>query len=103
MGEFLRVADLEEIPEGGVLRVTVNDEPVAVFRVGGKVYAIGDTCSHAQASLSEGELDDYVIECPLHGARFDIRTGKNLRLPAVRPVPSYRVRVVEGGVWVAVD
>ena len=74
-----------------------------MFRVDGDVYAIGDRCSHAEASLSEGELDDTEVECPLHGAVFDITSGDALSLPATRPVPSYRAEVRDGAIFLQLE
>jgi 3-phenylpropionate/trans-cinnamate dioxygenase ferredoxin subunit len=101
MGEFVRVARADEVPEGGAVCAFVEGVPVAVFNSGGRFYAIGDTCTHEETSLSEGELvDEYTVECPLHGATFDIRTGQALSLPATGSAGSYEVRVREGVVEV---
>lgn len=91
--EFVRVASTGDVPEGGALRVEVRGRRIALFNVEGRVYAIDDVCSHAEASLSEGELDGYRVACPLHGAQFDVRTGRALTLPAIRPVESFQVKV----------
>ena len=91
--EFVRVATVGEIEPGRAKRVEVGEEEIAVFNLDGEYYAIGDTCSHEEASLSEGDVFGDCVECPLHGAQFDITTGKNLTLPAVSPVPSYPVKV----------
>ena len=93
--EFVKVARVDDIAPGTALRVEVEDEPVAIFNVEGEFYAIGDICSHAEASLSEGDIFGDIVECPLHGAEFDIRTGVPRTLPAVTPVPTFPV-VVEG-------
>ncbi|MCY4067494.1 MAG: non-heme iron oxygenase ferredoxin subunit [Acidimicrobiaceae bacterium] len=79
-------------------RVEVAGRAVAVVRIGDDLYAIGDTCSHAEVSLSGGwiEPDECAIECEAHGALFDLRSGEALTLPATRPVPTYRVAVVDG-------
>lgn len=66
---------------------------VALFKVAGEYFAIDGTCSHEKASMVLGEVGDHEIMCPLHGARFDLRTGRHLSLPAVRPVASYPVKV----------
>ncbi|MBI4728490.1 MAG: non-heme iron oxygenase ferredoxin subunit [Acidobacteria bacterium] len=95
----VRVCGAREIPPGEMRRVWLDGTPVALANVGGEFLAIGDTCSHAEASLSEGILEDGVVECPRHGATFDVRTGENRSLPATRPVPSFRVSVRDGGVW----
>lgn len=79
-----------EIPATGALRVVLDGVPVAVVRdTDGGLHAIGDTCTHADVSLAEGEVDDCSIECWLHGSRFDLRTGRPTSLPAIRPVPVY--------------
>ena len=90
-----RLCRVDEIPLNEGRRFDVNGHPIAVFRLEDGVYAIGDTCSHEESSLSEGFVEDSTVECAKHGAMFEIATGKNLSLPATRPVPSYRV-VVEG-------
>ena len=91
------------LPEVGAVRVVLDGVPVAVVRdEDGDVHAIGDTCSHAEVSLSEGDVDDCSIECWLHGSRFDLRTGAPTSLPAIRPVPVYRVRVDGGEILVDV-
>ena len=90
---FVTVAKVGEIPEGGVKLVRVDDQPVAVFNVGGEYYAIDDLCTHDGGPLAEGRLEGDVIECPRHGARFNVRTGAVLCLPAIAPVPTYAVRI----------
>jgi 3-phenylpropionate/trans-cinnamate dioxygenase ferredoxin subunit len=90
---FVTVARVGEIPEGGVKVVRLDDQPVALFLVDGVYYAIDDLCTHDGGPLAEGTIDGSVIECPRHGARFDVRTGEALRLPATAPVPTYAVRV----------
>lgn len=91
---LVKVADTDEIPVGKVKRVLVKREPIAIFNCGGEYFAIGDTCTHAEASLAEGEiLEGCKVACPLHGAQFDIRTGEALTFPAVSPVDTYKVTV----------
>ncbi len=92
---LVKVAELGEIPPGGCKRVLVKRHPIAIFHLDDGFYAIDDTCTHAEASLCEGQLMGDQVACPLHGARFDIRTGKALTLPAVTPVETYQV-VVQG-------
>lgn len=103
MAEFVTVATVDEVPPGDRIVVEVGDEFIAVFNVNGEFYAIADLCTHDDGPLAEGTLDDYAIECPRHGARFDIRTGEVLRWPANRPVPRYDVRVVGNEIQVAVE
>lgn len=93
MGEFVRVARVSEVPPGTMRRVEVAGQPVCLINVDGTFAAIGDTCTHEEASLSQGTLSGEVVVCPRHGARFHARTGRVLSLPAVRSVPVYPVRV----------
>jgi 3-phenylpropionate/trans-cinnamate dioxygenase ferredoxin subunit len=83
--------------------VRVDDDPVAVFHVGGQYYAISDVCTHDGGELADGVLDGYVIECARHGARFDIRTGAALALPATGAVPRHAVRVIGDQIQVACE
>ncbi|MFM1974207.1 MAG: hypothetical protein RL524_194 [Actinomycetota bacterium] len=78
---------------GKPIRIEKDGESICVARIGDEVFAIGDTCSHSDASLSEGDITDYKIECWLHGAEFDLRSGEALTPPAVMPVQKYSVRV----------
>lgn len=78
---------------GKPVRIEKDGESICVARIGDEVFAIGDTCSHSDASLSEGDITDFKIECWLHGAEFDLRTGEALTPPAVMPVQKYSVRV----------
>lgn len=90
---FVTVARVGEIPEGGRKLVRIEDQELAVFRIDGQYYAMDDVCTHDGGPVAEGVLEGDVIECPRHGARFNVRTGAALSLPAVSPVPVYRVRV----------
>ena len=101
--EFYPAAKAEEIPIGGCKRVVVEGEKIAIFHVDCDFYATDDTCSHDEASLCQGELEGHVVECPKHGARFDVITGRALSLPAVVPVATYEVRVEDGQVLVGLD
>jgi len=98
---FIRVARVEEIPPGTVKAFELDFDRVAVVNLDGEFYAISDICTHEEAYLSEGEIIDGAIECPLHGSRFDIRTGQVLALPAVMPLKTYPVKVENGEVYVA--
>lgn len=100
MSDFQKVALLSDIPEGHVKAVEVDAEDVAICNVGGTLYAVSDICSHAHAHLSEGELEGKIISCPLHGATFDVTTGKALCPPAVQPIAKYTVEVRDGEVWI---
>lgn len=102
MGKFVRVASTGDVPAGTACYIDVDGEPIALFHVGDNFYATCDVCTHEEASLSEGDLDGEVIECPLHGARFNVRTGEVKSLPAVVRLKTYPVRVVGDAVEVEV-
>jgi 3-phenylpropionate/trans-cinnamate dioxygenase ferredoxin subunit len=93
MSEFHKVATADELPPGGKKMVEVDGRAIAVFHVDGEYYAIDDVCTHDGGPLAEGMLDGYEIECPRHGARFDVRTGKVLCMPAFEDVTSHTVKV----------
>ncbi|MCL2734181.1 MAG: bifunctional 3-phenylpropionate/cinnamic acid dioxygenase ferredoxin subunit [Actinomycetia bacterium] len=99
---FVRVCALSELEDAAPHRVEIDGVPVSVVRTEGEVFAINDICSHANVSLSEGEVEDCQIECWLHGSSFDLRTGKPSGLPATRPVPVYPVKIVGDDVLVSV-
>jgi nitrite reductase/ring-hydroxylating ferredoxin subunit len=93
MASFVRVANRSEIPTGAGKCVEVNGRRIALFNLGGEIYAIDDECTHSGGPLSEGFVDGEEIECPWHSARFSIRTGEVLSPPAFDGVTSYRVRI----------
>ena len=92
-----------EMPEGRGLQVEHGEHRVAVFRIGDSVYAIGDRCSHAEASLAEGEVFGLDVECPRHGSEFNLETGKPGSFPATRPVPVYEIRIEGGEAFLVID
>ena len=103
MKERFAIARIEEVPVGTGLKVEVAGHRIALFRVGDDVYGIGDRCSHAEASLSEGELFDEMVECPRHGSEFDVTTGTPHSLPATQPVPVYEIIRQDGDLYVEVE
>jgi 3-phenylpropionate/trans-cinnamate dioxygenase ferredoxin component len=89
-----RACGVGDVPVAGTLRVVLDGTPVAVVRDEfGDLHAIGDTCTHAEVSLAEGDVDGCSIECWLHGSRFDLRTGEPTSLPAIRPVPVFPLTI----------
>ena len=101
MNDFVRVAAAEEIPPGERLLVELDGVRIAVFNLDGDYYAIEDVCTHDGGPLVEGEiLEGCQVECPRHGARFDIRTGAALSMPAFEPTPAYVVQVEGGEIYV---
>jgi 3-phenylpropionate/trans-cinnamate dioxygenase ferredoxin subunit len=99
----LEVAPLERFPRGRGLKVSVGEDTIAMFRIDDTVFAIGDRCSHAEASLAEGEVFDGHVECPRHGSEFDLMTGAPASLPATKPVPTYEVTVEDGVVFIHME
>ncbi|MFE3994361.1 bifunctional 3-phenylpropionate/cinnamic acid dioxygenase ferredoxin subunit [Streptomyces goshikiensis] len=99
---YVKACALSELEEGTPKRVELDGTPVSIVSTEGEVFAINDICSHANVSLSEGEVEDCMIECWLHGSAFDLRTGKPSGLPATRPVPVYPVKIEGGNVLVDV-
>ena len=91
--------------DGGLRRVDIDGRSLAIVRLGDKVYALGDKCSHADVSLSEGDVDtdECALECPKHGSLFSLETGEPLSLPALKPVPTYEVLVEGDDVMVVVS
>jgi 3-phenylpropionate/trans-cinnamate dioxygenase ferredoxin component len=98
--DFVRVAKLVEIPDGEVRVFDVVGVRLALCNAGGQIFAIDDTCTHDDGPLGSGLLDGHAIECPRHGARFDVRTGAVLRMPAAFPVRTYKTRIQNGDVQV---
>ncbi len=95
----LKITALADLPDGRGVRVDVADHRIALFRFGNDVYAIGDRCSHAEASLAEGEVFDGAVECPRHGSEFDLTTGEPASFPATKPVAVYTTEVEDGDVF----
>jgi 3-phenylpropionate/trans-cinnamate dioxygenase ferredoxin subunit len=93
--------ELSKLEDSKPIRIELDGEPVCVARVGDEVFAIGDTCTHSDASLSEGDVVDGAIECWLHGAHFDLRTGAALTPPAVAPVKTFKVKREDGFVTIS--
>jgi 3-phenylpropionate/trans-cinnamate dioxygenase ferredoxin subunit len=99
------VCALTDLVDGGVRKFMVGDRAIAVVRIGDVAYAIGDTCSHANVSLSDGEVmcDTKELECPKHGSAFSLETGTPNTLPATQPVPVYAAKVDGGRVVITVE
>ncbi|MBW3669529.1 MAG: non-heme iron oxygenase ferredoxin subunit [Actinobacteria bacterium] len=91
----LRLCSVADVEPGAARRFDVDGHRIALVRIGDDFYAIGDRCSHADVSLSEGEVlaDEREIECWKHGSTFDLKTGEPQSLPATKPVPVYEVRI----------
>jgi 3-phenylpropionate/trans-cinnamate dioxygenase ferredoxin subunit len=100
---FVKVGLESDIPEGEVRVFEAEGTGIAIARVNGKLFAIEDVCTHDDGPLGEGVLDGCEIECPRHGARFDIRTGAATRMPAAAPVAVFEVKVENGDVLVELE
>jgi 3-phenylpropionate/trans-cinnamate dioxygenase ferredoxin subunit len=101
VSDFQTVARATEIEPGEMRQVRVGRKRIAIINVEGEFFAIDDTCTHEEASLSEGDLFGDIVECPLHGAAFNVRTGEVEAFPAVVPVETYQVRIVDDEIQVA--
>jgi len=100
---FVLACSVADLPTVGAVKVEIDGEPVAIVRdSAGQIHAIDDTCSHANVSLSEGDVEDGQIECWLHGSRFDLRNGQPTGLPALIPIAVYPVKIDGGDVFVSV-
>ena len=104
-GDFEKIAPLQEFPE--VIPASVrlgSGEEVCLIRLGDEVFAIAGECPYSEFPMSDGELvDDYVIECGLHGCQFDIRDGSVIEPPADEPIPTHEVKILQGEVWVRTE
>jgi 3-phenylpropionate/trans-cinnamate dioxygenase ferredoxin subunit len=101
--ERILIAALDDLPDGRGVRVDAVGHRIAVFRVGDAVYAIGDRCSHAEASLAEGEVFDGAVECPRHGSEFDLQSGEPGSFPATQAVEVYEAEVTDGDVYLMIE
>jgi nitrite reductase/ring-hydroxylating ferredoxin subunit len=97
---WVRVAAVADVGEGAAFPTKLGNRPIALYRIDGHVHAIDDLCTHALALLSQGFIEDGAVECPLHGARFDIATGRCLSPPASVDLRVYAVRLEGDDVYV---
>ncbi|KAA0273339.1 MAG: non-heme iron oxygenase ferredoxin subunit [Chloroflexi bacterium] len=100
--DFVEIAPASELPNGERLFVELGDKPIVVFNIAGQFFAIGDVCSHDDGPLGDGVIEGFNVVCPRHGAEFDIRTGKVMRMPAVVDIPAYPVMVRDGTIFIGV-
>jgi 3-phenylpropionate/trans-cinnamate dioxygenase ferredoxin component len=105
MPELIDICPVEELPPGGMRLVTWEDLEIGIFNCAGEVLAIEDRCSHDNGDLVEGEFDQdtCTVECPRHGSKFDLHTGKPVNLPAYVPVETFPVHVDDGVIKIEVD
>ncbi len=100
--KFYRIAPVVDFPAGERLFLEIEGNPIVVFSLAGEFIATGDLCSHDGGSIGDGTLVGEEIVCPRHGARFNIKTGRALSLPAVEGIPVYPVRLMDGYIEVGV-
>ncbi len=100
MSEFIKVAKTFDLNPGDTMLVEYDDEDVGLFNIDGQFYAVSDICTHDSGPLVEGKLDGDCIICPRHGARFNVKTGKQT-MPAYLPVPLYQVKIEGDDIFIA--
>jgi nitrite reductase/ring-hydroxylating ferredoxin subunit len=103
MANWVRVADAGDVSDGEINAYTVGDKQVAVANLSGELRAFDDTCTHQGCSLSEGDLEDTIVECPCHGSQFDIVTGEVVEGPATEPIDVFEAREDAGQIQVSVE
>lgn len=101
--KLIALARASDVPEGQARVFEANGLRIALCKAGSKIYAVEDLCSHDDGPLGEGKLLGHAIECPRHGARFDVRDGSVLRMPAAFPVRTFPVQEKDGQVWVEIE
>jgi 3-phenylpropionate/trans-cinnamate dioxygenase ferredoxin subunit len=101
--DFVKVAKVADLPDPGKRTLQVEDSVVVLIRVGDRYYCIDDVCTHDGGPLGEGRLDDHAIACPRHGAKFDIRTGRPLTMPATVSTLVHEVKVVGEDIFVRIN
>lgn len=94
--EFIEIAPSSDLPPNERLFIEVDQRPIVIFNIADQLFAIDDLCTHDDGLLGEGELEEFEIVCPRHGARFDIRSGEVKSMPAARDIPAYPVRINKG-------
>jgi 3-phenylpropionate/trans-cinnamate dioxygenase ferredoxin subunit len=104
VADYVRVAALQDLAPGTLLEVVVGETSICLARTeDGEVYAFRNNCSHRDFPLHLGSLEDHQLECAWHGARFDVMTGRAIRLPAIKPIQSYEVKMEDDSIYVALD
>tara|TARA_B100000749_G_C18133128_1_gene344705 strand:+ start:60 stop:365 length:306 start_codon:yes stop_codon:yes gene_type:complete len=99
---FIKLGEISDIPNGTVKLYHVNNREIAICNANGEIYAVDNMCTHEEGSLEEGELENCELECPLHGARFDVRNGEVMQGPAVMPLDTFEVRITNNTIEVKV-
>ncbi len=100
MNAFVKVAEVTAVPDPGRLALEIDERVVVLFHVGGQFFCLDDVCTHDGGPLGEGPLNDHCVACPRHGAKFDIRDGKALTMPATEDILTHEVRVEGNDIYV---
>jgi 3-phenylpropionate/trans-cinnamate dioxygenase ferredoxin subunit len=100
---YVKAGKVSDIPPGRVRVVELEEEDVALCNVDGEIYAVANVCTHDGGPLGDGYLLGDEIECPRHGARFDVRTGEVKTLPAIVPIPTFEVKIEGDEIWIEVE
>lgn len=101
MAEYRKIASVHDLAPGEMIMIELGGEYICLANVDGTFYAISDDCSHVGASLSEGDLEGYIVTCPVHAGQFDIRSGKAVRRPPLEDVATYEVKVEDQDILIA--
>lgn len=101
-GNWHEVAAQSAVAEDEPIRVYVDKDEIAIFNVGGEIFATGNICTHAMASMHDGIQEGEIIECPLHDGKFNVKTGAALCPPVSEPLPTYEVKIEDGKIFVKV-
>jgi 3-phenylpropionate/trans-cinnamate dioxygenase ferredoxin subunit len=101
--KYIDIAGVDDIPEGYARVFEIHNRPIAICRLGEEVYAINATCTHDNFRFEDGPVVDCEIECPRHGARFDVRSGEVRRMPAIMPVETYPARLDSGRILISIE
>jgi 3-phenylpropionate/trans-cinnamate dioxygenase ferredoxin subunit len=100
--EFYPVVSLDELPSGERIFLEIDNMSIVIFNIAGDVYALEDRCTHDNGPLGEGEIEGFEIICPRHGARFDVRDGRALTLPAVEPTRYFPTRIIDNQIEIGI-
>ena len=100
--EFYPVVSLDELPSGERILLEIDNMSIVIFNIAGDVYALEDRCTHDNGPLGEGEIEGFEIICPRHGARFDVRDGRALTLPAVEPTRYFPTRIIDNQIEIGI-
>lgn len=103
MEDYKKAASLGDLNDGEAKKIEIGNKKIALFKIKGGYFATDDACTHEKASISEGEIDGDIVTCPHHGARFDIKTGQALSLPAMFPLKTYQVKIDGNDIKIAIE